>query len=315
MTRYCYVGSLIFACILACSGIIGCGTAKSAVHKVVNLSSRAASSVAGTILPDKPGLKKRVMVLSLIDYSGLAPGLGERVAADFSERLARSDEIVVFRPKNKEEWSIRNKSPRFGIVNDPELVKKAAGLNMNALITGVFDVIKTKTKKTGIWPFRKSWNVYEVLTVINVIDPMTGTLLLSKSESGEFLTHSNPGSMGNKELVEQLFDNALPRVLKKEASLVCEKLEKSPWTGKILAVENDTIKINAGKDVGVDTGCRFEVFERGDAIPSQSGMVYVPVGKKRGEIRVTSVMDTYSLAKPVTKGIFCENQTIRPVIN
>jgi hypothetical protein len=144
---------------------------------------------------------------------------------------------------------------------------------------------------------------------------MTGTLLLSRRESEELLIRSDTGSSGREGLIDQVFDKTLPRVLKHEVSFVCEKLKEKPWTGRILAVENGTIKINAGKDVGVNAGHRFEVFDRGETIPSQSGMVFVLLGRKIGEIEASSIMDEYSLAKPVTKGAFSEDQAIRLVRN
>jgi hypothetical protein len=101
--------------------------------------------------------------------------------------------------------------------------------------------------------------------------------------------------------------------LEREAAVVAGRVEGEPWTGRILAVDNNTITINAGEDVGLQPGYRFEVFAWGESIPSNSGTSFDLLGKKIGEIEAASIMEKDSSAITVEGGPFLADQVIRLV--
>jgi hypothetical protein len=95
------------------------------------------------------------------------------------------------------------------------------------------------------------------------------------------------------------------------AEIVARELHRQPWTGSILAVENNAIMINAGKEVGLDPGKLFEVFAPGKPIPSGSQRTIFLLGEKIGMIKVNSVMEAHALAEPVSGGPFEPKQFVR----
>jgi len=277
----------------------GCSTTKSVVDKIV---------------PGAPDLKKRVMIAPLVDQAEFGRERTAQIAANFVELLKESPHLLLFQGPQDIHSGTGSKSPEFGIVIPPELVKRAQDLGMNALIIGVLNPLEATTRKTGIWPFRDISRIIEISMTVNIVDTTSGCLYLTKldSEEMDFLIDELPGRDEN-EVIDQIIEANMPRILKRLSSAVITSLMKEPWTGQILSVENGMIKINGGKDVGVRPDQLFTVFARGESITCRAGRSFDILGKKIGKIKTTSIMEKHSLAVPVAEGSFLAGQAIRPV--
>jgi hypothetical protein len=269
-------------------------------------------SVVEKITPNRPSLKKRLLVAPLIDQAGLGPERTARIAADFIELLRKSPHILAFQKDKDISQGTDTKSPEFGIVVPPELVKTARDSGMNALIIIVLSPLETTSGKTGIWPFRDMSRIIEISMLVNMVDTTSGCLYSTRLESEEmaFMIDELPGRDEN-EVLDQIIAEKMPRILKRQSSAVIKNLMKHPWTGKILSVDNGTIKINGGEDVGVRPDQVFTVFAMGETIVCKSGRSYDLLGKMIGEIKTTSIMEKHSFAVPVAKGSFMAGQVIR----
>ncbi len=293
MRKQYFVGIFSLVVLFFLIGIFGCGIKRSLVQK---------------IKPGKPELKKRVMVLPPIDQAELQSGWTAQICADFVELLGQSSHLLLYAPPKDLSWPSGATSPAFGVVNHPDLVKMAKDLNMDALITGILTPIET-TEKTKVWPFRKELKIYEISIVINVVDVTNGCLYLTKLVSEEVPFRLIKAKNTNKtEIIDQALQKAIPPILKKLASAVVEKLEEAPWTGRILAVNDGTIKINAGKDVGLHPDQLFTVCAQGASITCLSNKTFDLLDKKAGEIKVTSIKEDHA---PETGGPFLAGQIIR----
>ena len=270
------------------------------------------SSVVQKITPNRPSLKKRLMVAPLIDQAGLGPERTARIAADFVELLRKSPHILIFQTDKAIYRDKGVKSPEFGIVVPPELVKTARDSGMNALIIMVLSPLEATSRKTGIWPFRDMSRIVEISLLVNMVDTTSGCLYSTRLESEEmaFMIDELPGRDEN-EVIDQIIEEKMPRILKRQSSAVIKNLMRQPWTGKILTVDNGTIKISGGKDVGVRPDQVFTVFAMGETIVFQSGRSFDLLGKKIGKIKATSVLEKHSLAVPVAKGTFMAGQVIK----
>lgn len=290
MRRHCFFSLFLLIISLLLVAFLGCSATKSVVKKIT---------------PKKDDLKKRVMILPIIDQAGLKPGMAAQITADFVGLLKESPYLSLYGPPKDISWPSGTKSPLLGlVVAHDKLIEKADDLGLNAIITGVLNPVESTTKKTGIWPFRKFQKVFEVCMVINVMDMSSRTLLLSKLDLEEIF-------VDEEKVPDQMLRSTLTRILKRQASSVVSKLMEEPWKGKILAIDNATIKISAGKDTGLKPGYRFEVFSIGESIPAKDGRSLILLGKKVGEIKVTSIMEKHSIAVPVEKGPFMPGQIIR----
>ncbi len=306
MIKKYFIGVMVLVTALFFSSFFGCAKTKAIVNKIIPKS--VAKKVRST-----PNLKKRVMIIPIIEHAGLGEGGDELVTSTFLNFLTKSPRILIHESHEEGGSSSKKKLTGLGHVTPGlKLIKKAEDLGMHAIVTGIVNPIETNTKKSGIWPFRKYYKIYEVSVIINVMDVMSQTLMLTQLESEKESVPSNKIEMLNeKELIIEFAREVLPGILKRQASAVSKKLSEFPWTGKVLAVDDDTIKINAGVDVGLRPDVYFSVFARGDSISSGRGKVFGLLGEKIGEIKVISVENDHSLAIPTEGGPFSAGQIIK----
>jgi len=282
----------------------GCSTIKSEAIRVSETGLDSLNIVKHKILPKKYEPKKKVLIIPFICAWDPASKYGEKIASDFAKKIKRiPNNLLVYQPKNPSAWKIKGPIPRFGIINNPDLINDAAKLHMNYLITGVIDVMKVAQRTNGIWPFRHFDNIFESILVINVVDTITGALVESHMESEQFAIPCNKTPKEKNELFNKILAGTLPSLLRKQAKLVVEILEKESWKGKILEVYANPgkIKINAGKDVGIKEGIHFDVLSWGKKINPPLAPPFYCLGKKIGEIKVVSVKEHYSIAIPLNK--------------
>ena len=278
----------------------GCGTTKSLVRKV---------------LPAKGKLKKRVMVLPIIDQAGLGQERMAQLTELLVESLQKNERLLVQAAENPMPSRAKTRSPEFGIVIDPDIAKRAEELGMNVLVTGALNPFETKSKKSGIWPFRKMRREIEVSVVVNAVDITNGTLLLTNLESRK-VKMPEPEDVFEEaswtgRVDDETLDKLLPRFVRDQASAIIEELKYQPWTGRLISTDGKTIIMNAGSDLGVTEGSIFEVFSKGEPIRSVTGRPLFLLGSKLGEIKVEKVMEPYSSAVPLTDEQFSAGQLIR----
>jgi len=298
MHRKRFAGLVFLGILLALIFVPGCSTTRSLVQKV---------------LPGKsPHLKKKVVVLPFVNYSGLGQESSRQITADFVGLLGESPHLLTFDSTIAAALFKDVRLSEFGLITDPEIIKDAAKLGINAIITGVINPIETSTKKTGIIPFRKLSKIYEISLFVNIMDTSIGTLLSTNLASGDdAVALEEIQDQNEKDFAEQSSKNVMSKIIKRQAESVIEDLLKEPWTGKILTADDNTLIISAVEAVGVRTGDRFEVFETDTTIMSKDGSAYKVLGKKAGDIKVTDVMEKHSLAVPLTEGPFMSGQIIR----
>ena len=276
-------------------------------------SQRLYSSVAS----DKSGLKKRILVLPILDQAALGENRIKDIESILVSALRKDGNVVVAAPSNPGAPSDKRKLPRLGIVIDPDQAKKADQMGMNALITAFISPIDFSSRKWGIWPFRKVKHEAEISMIINAFDVITGTLFLSHIESKkikaevDFDEGEQEGQASKPEVDEKAAEKALNQIVQDQASAVSKALRGQPWSGRILSAGADGVTINAGRDVGLSDGTLFEVFGRGEPIKSADGTFLIPLGIKVGEVKVKEVMESKALAEPVDNGLFSPGQVVR----
>jgi len=293
----------------------GCGTTK-------RLYSKARPGV-------NSGLKKRILLLPFMDQAGVGAVRVREMKTRFISLLNKDKEFLVTEGSQQAISTARIKSPVFGIAVDPEQVKKAREMGMNALVTVVLPPYELYAKKAGIWPFRRIKRKLEIAVVVNAFDVTNGTLFLTKLESRKIrlpnldemdLEALEPSAYEKRlekqfdksEIDEKKLAKALKQIVKSQASALREALVEQPWAGRILSTDSGSIIIDAGKDVGLRQGFVFEVFGRGEPITCADGRTLYPLGQKVGEIKVRQVRARSSLAIPLQGGPFAHGQEIRP---
>lgn len=290
--------------------LFGCTTARN----VYEAGSDTAKAVYRTVTPgDKAILKKRVLVVPVIDHAGLGEDLANRLTDELVTLLQKQEKLLVNKSDFEITRELKMRSPQFGIVVDPKLGEKSAKMGINVLITSVLNPLETRIKSKYFWPIKKVKKEIDVSMVVNVFDPISGTLYLTNMESrkkeietDEFEPQGREGDIEPGLLYERL-----RRIVEDQASEITKVLEDQPWTGQIIQVDEAGVRINGGKDIGVKPGNIFEVFSEGDKLESASGRALSLMGAKMGEIRVNEVGESRSLAVKLNDSHLEAGQLVR----
>jgi hypothetical protein len=277
---------------------VGCGTTKSVYKKVASKDT---------------GLKKRVLVLPILDQAGVGDAKAEELTDKLLEFLKEGEHLLVYKGTVPPPSRQRIRSPKFAVVIDPAMIEKADQMGMNVLVAGVLNPSEMRARKWGWWPIRGVKREVEISLLLNAYDIITGTLLLTHLETRKIkVSTDNPEweEEGKYDIDETELEEELSEILEDQASALRDELEDQPWRGKIMSVDGETFMINAGMDIGLSNGCMFQVFSKGERIRSLSGKYFYLLGSKVGEIKTIKVMDSHASAVPVNGGPFKTGQII-----
>ncbi len=308
MKRHHFSGLFFLVTAIILFAVPGCSTTKSVLEVI------SPKAVAEKILPTKSGLKKRVMVLPLVDDARLGSGRAAETTASFIKLLRKSPYLLVYQAPEGVPLPKRGRHIKLSILTNPALIKRAEDLDINTLISGTINPIEITDKKTAFWtwPFRKALKSYVVTVIIFVVGVQDGTIYMINNESVEMTFREDKlKDQDQGKIIDRVLKKAMPRILKRQSKAVNRGLVREPWSGRILSIENNSIMINAGSEVGVKPGQEFTVFAQGETIACKDGKSLKILGKKLGKIKVTSIMERHSLAVPVGEGEFSEGQVVR----
>lgn len=278
--------------------MMGCGTTKSVYKKAWS---------------KKGDLKKRVLVLPILDQAGVGDEKIIQLTATLVELLQKDATLLVQPGTMPSPSRQRVRSPEFGVVIDPALIAIADQMDVNVLLAGVLNPYEMRVKRSGWWPFRWIKREQEVSLLLNAYDTIDGTIIISHLEARKIkVPKDNPEGEGEKTRIdEERLQEELSDMLKDHASTMIEELGDHPWRGKIISVEVDNIVVNAGEDMGLTNGSVFEVFGEGEGVRSLTGRHLYLSGPKVGEIKTVQVMASRASAVPVTGGPFKPGQVIK----
>ena len=264
-------------------------------------------------LTDNDWPKKRIMIMTASNLTGIPLSESTNTISDeFTKILQKTDSFDLSSPKNT------NKFQSFtpGASIDLELLREAKKRGMNAITFETLNPVEVNPGKAGIWPFRKkAWKCTLSMNV-DIVDVMTGTILLSQEVankltiSGEEIPEEEEKD-GNIETKKRALKKGLPRILKKAAKVASLALNKEVWTGRIVSIEKNEIIINAGSDVELKPGVVLEVFCEGQHITSFKDQRYQLPGHKVGEIKIVSLETRHSLTEPINGDGFKVGQIVR----
>lgn len=259
-------------------------------------------------------LTKKVMILPLVDLGGVGERLTAQSQRDFYESLGRSPRIALhFQEAEENAGSPSLTAVEYGIITNPEMIRKARALGMNAVVAGALNPVGVTHKKTGIWPFRNKVVAYQVSMVVNVVDVNSGYLYLTNLESEEFhFPLEEDGFQDEVRERQEALESKLPRIVKRQADIVSKELGTRPWTGTILSAAEGSVTISGGTDSGIRPGMIFTVYPSAESITTKDGRTIHLLGKAIGDLRVEEVMSDRSRAVGSQGGPFAEGQLVRP---
>jgi hypothetical protein len=296
MKRSYFARPVIALLLLTTLILTGCGTLKSVTPKAFR--------------GNETMLKKRVLVVPITNMAGLSDQKAAQLTESWVKLLKKDNSLsVTLLTEFKGPQSTTTSSER-GVVTDPELIKKSEEMGMNVLITQVLEPFDYTAKKRGIWPFRKNKGEYAVAMLVNAVDIINGTLIVSSRNTDAIKMGPVPeGEKTPPQWSDAAMNEVLDDILESQASTIQKTLEKQEWREKITLVDGK-IRINGGAEIGVTKGSVFEVFDKGSPVKSIAGKEYYVQGMKIGEVTVTDVSEDHAFAAPVGDKIFENGQIV-----
>ncbi len=273
---------------------------------------RTGTSLVSRAVPANNWPRKKVMLMPAADLTGIPlDESADNISEGLGRILGKTGFFKLFHQNKTEGFSPFEPGEPI----DPELVKEAKEMGMNAIIFETLNPIEINQVKTGIWPFRRKARRSTVSMNVDILDVNRGTIILSK-EVADTTTFSDEEASGeeeksiNTETKKIALEECLPDLLKKAAKAATLSLNGQVWTGSIVSADNKGIIINAGRDVGLRPGIVFEVFGEGEPITSFKGQTYRLPGPKVGEIRIVGIKSRHSSAEPINGTAFKSGQII-----
>ena len=297
----------------------GCSTTKN-IYRKISKSSKSAYQKVTFQNRAADSLKKRVLLMPFMDRAGLGEKRLAGMTATFSSLLENDDYLILHRTETPIPTTGKLRSPEYGIIIDPDQAKKAEEMGMNVLLTVIISPFEFHSVRAGIWPFRHTKKEVEVSIFVNALDITNGTLLMTHIESrqldleeGLMEWEEEDEKELRRSIDEKDLEKALADMVEEQAEALTRNLKTHPWAGRILSAQKGEVIISAGRDVGVAPGNIFEVYDRGEAILSQTGRSYYLLGTKVGEVKTVQVMDSYASAVPLSKETLRAGYLIRPI--
>jgi hypothetical protein len=163
-------------------------------------------------------------------------------------------------------------------------------LGLNAIVTGSLDDIGMLDELRGmIW--KDTHHLIQILVSIEVYDTESGSKILDESfsrkveiEELDYELMRSEGKMILPDLNETLTD-----LLAEIGESVCWAIEDKPWSGFVIAVDDETVTISSGSAAGLTPGDEFDVFDTSRVLEGVSGQRFIVRGQKVGEIKITEI--------------------------
>ncbi|MGB7970672.1 MAG: CsgG/HfaB family protein [Candidatus Deferrimicrobiaceae bacterium] len=237
--------------------------------------------------------KKRVAIVKFEDKSAYGRGrLGGAVQDILTTELAKSGLfILVSRGDDLNLVLDEQDLGMSGVVKEGTGAKSGEVLGLNAIVTGAVSQFGVKQKSATYLIGASKTQTAEATVDVRVVDATTGQVIFAESGTGVHEESSTQvlGIGGAKGYDETLEGKALRAAVSQFINNLIQRMEAIPWSGKIAAVDEAEIAINAGQKTGLVIGDRLRVFGEGREVvdPDTKLSLGRKPGREKGEIVVS----------------------------
>lgn len=293
---------VLLACCVAVSS--GCGTVRTVGEKVSPVK------LAKKVMPRTAHLNKRVLLLDPVDQAGYGPEAAERVEKEMKSLFEGYSRFLIEKPPEGIAWKDLGLDLRIAAPVD--LLDYCREEGISTIVTLILSPIESTPRNTGIWPFRSQSMAFAIPVRLTAIDVANGTILLTRSVTEEDVIKLYDAEMKtDRELLDRFVSRTVPRIVARQVGEVVDEMDRWHWQGTILSMENGKMIINAGTDLGVKKGSRFEVLNEAGEVTAKDGRVLTIPGSRIGELVVTAPGARTSVAEPAKDGDFEPGLIIR----
>ncbi len=227
---------------------------------------------------DLQGLKKRIAVIDFEDRSGWGHNIGSGLADMLVTDLVKSKKFMVIEREELSRVLEEQGLGMSGAVTPQSAAQVGKLLGVELIVTG--SVSEFGEKKSGLggsvgklgiggkFTKRKARAVVDV----RLVNTTTGEIILAEKAEGEDgstgldnisvsdIDFGNPTYWDNT-----ILGKASRKAIDKCVKHITKAMDKVPWQGKIIKVNDDgTIYMKPGSGGGVKSGMEFAVYSKGE---------------------------------------------------
>lgn len=267
------------------------------------------------VYPPYYGPKKRIAVTKFENKVMGVYGnwrLGEGFAEMLTTELMKTGMFIVIERQALKDVLGEQELGQTGLVKQESAAKVGELLGAQVIVRGVVSEFEMAESGggggIGIAGFRlgvKSSNAH-VAVDIRLIDSTTGQVLYSHNAAG----HAESSGIGvgvskgevdfNAEGFRKTpLGQATRQAISDCVNFVISRMERMPFSAKVIKVTGDNIYINAGTNLNIKTGMVFKAYSVGEAIiDPDTNLVLGQEEKMVGVIEVKTVQDKFSIGYP-----------------
>jgi curli biogenesis system outer membrane secretion channel CsgG len=229
---------------------------------------------------DLQGLKKRIAVVDFEDRAGYGHNIGTGLADMLVTQLVKSEKFSVIERQELTKILEEQGLGMSGAVTPQSAAKVGQLLGVELMVMGSVSEFGEKSSgiggaigKIGIGAGVSKRQARAVVDV-RLVNTSTGEIVTAESAEGEEsstkLDNVNIESIdfGNPTYWDEtLLGKASRKAIDKCVGYISKAMEKIPWEGKIIKVNDDgTVYMKPGSGGGVNAGMEFVVYSKGEEI-------------------------------------------------
>jgi hypothetical protein len=252
------------------------------------------------------------MVFEPIDQAGYGPQIAARIAGAMKKSLEEESRVITQAPPEGVEWTGAGGGLDLRIAAPVKILDYCDEKGVSTIVTLVLSPVENTPKRTGIWPFKSQVIVFSIPVRLTALDVASGTILLSRAVIEEETIKLIDAEMStDRELLDRFSARVISDIVPQQVDELIEEMDRHRWKGRIISVDKGGTIINAGTDIGVEEGSRFEVLDEGEPVETKEGRTLAVPGAVLGELIVTVPGAHTSVAEPVKGKAFEPGLSIR----
>jgi len=263
-------------------------------------------------------LQKKVAILPF-ENSTFVPDteITQRFVSRFMDRLsADCKEVLWLKPGDPgypDKVLDRTLRPASGPIDNLGMAEIGRASGINAFLLGHVISIDTEEKEKGFLIFRDTHYYESVQVGLQLYDSGTGAKLMdeSRKEIAEVDGAEFDAVLARDLKAVYELDETLDRVAEISAGRICETLEKHPWQGYVVAVQDGKAALSSGREIGMKVGDVLEVYGPGEVIEGRMGQRFIIPGAFAGKLEITTVDDGRAEGRPVDATPVVKGATVK----
>ncbi|MEW6324998.1 MAG: CsgG/HfaB family protein [Nitrospirota bacterium] len=308
-----YVGFASLAMTVACTGTMISGPMPKGTG--VGAPSEGQPLASGKITFSGP--KRRVAVVKFEDKTAFGRGrLGSSASDILMTELSRSGGFIMVSRTDTKEVLDEQAFGQSGAVNPATAAATGKMLGLNAIVTGSISQFGVKTLGSEFLIGKQKLQQATATVDVRVVDAETGQILFAESGTGVYETKTTEvlGIGQQAGYDETLGGNALRAAIAQFIDNLLDRMAKIEWSGRVAAVQDGDVVINAGQKTGLKIGDRLAGYTLGkEVIDPETGLSMGRVrGQKKGTLEIIEFFgEDGAIAKPVDGAGFTQGDVVR----